>query len=476
MIDRLRLAALLLSLCPLPTLAQSPARYLPQSDTVWYASANPWTMYWVRAEGDTVGGPIVRKDVERHVWMPGEPMRVEVVQTDPGMRTETTDTFVVNDRGRVLEIRNARNRSSGGRWDLFMRLPAPPVALEPGVAWSDTLSDVGTDPNGNPHRYVIRREMEVARMIDTLDTRVAEVHSTGDLDFALRMVVDSTTGAYLTLDSRGPTTERFLFDTRRGRIVRQSWDMHLRGTGTLPNSTGGRDTVPAGLRSSSDMWLVDESTARTVIRSLPGADTSRTTTQNGASFVHTVDRKGSTIESGFARTDGMVATARATFGRGTPDRFEVLWTQVDGEARSIGLRPEGDRIVFDDGGSSAIPPEAEVWAAADYLMDELVVPALLTVPMDEQPHAIAIYRPYARKWDVGQVFVAPVEDLRIAVLQMEGSEGNTYLIFDDEADLLYVEVERPNAMTVRWPAEGTERRAHVAGVIQRALGSQQAAQ
>jgi hypothetical protein len=441
--------------------AQS-AQYRSPSGPIHIAIVNPYRMYWVRGS-DTLGSPTTEKSVERQVWRATATHLSVVVEQHllNVSRRFTSDTFSVASDGRVTAI-NSKPPGLNGRVDLLLRLPRG--AFRVGTVWTDTLNS-DSDGIGGKHRYDVRRAYEVKRELDTLGHRVFEVIAKGHVDYRDGWWLDSLQGTAGWIDVAGPVSEQFLYDARGGELIARSWSMDLRGFGAIPGARGGIDTLPAGLLSSETQSPIDATLAASVARDLPRGDTSITSV-GGPILLHTVRRVADTIESGFARNGGLVGTVRAEFARGRADLYSAKWTDGFATPTTNRVTRKGSTLLVSGVGPDtvvAIPPG--LWGIADYSMQELLVPTLMTVPDDGDARAFAIYRPYSRHWDSGTLSVRPIPGGRIATMQMSTDKKPQAMLITSDGDYLYGENSDPIGAE-RAPLPGTSRSRRLEALLQ----------
>jgi len=211
-----------------------------------------------------------------------------------------------------------------------------------------------------------------------------------------------------------PLMEDFFFDGGSGKVVEAAWERDLRGRGEIPNGRRAMDTLPAGLKSTENQWMFDLPLAAIVSRDLPRGDSSMTSAE-GPILLHSVRRSADTIETGFARNDGLVGTARAQFTRGVPRSYVAQWTRgIADAARRRVVRKDSSLIYSGTGADTAFAIPTGYWGIADYSMQELLVPTILAIPADGASRPFEIFRPYARHWDSGTIVVRPIPDGRRA--------------------------------------------------------------
>jgi hypothetical protein len=428
--------------------AAAQARYLPQPDTLWYESVNPYRMYVVHG-GDTLGTPVRSASVERQVWRDaGERLRVDArVKPLDQPHPRPHEGFEVTPGGRVVVLHEGAG-DHRGRWDLVLRLP-PDGVLEPGRVWQDTLDDHGVFADGE-YAFQARRELRVERIADTLGSRMAVVRGTGTLRYRDFYRADPDPAWWI--DVAGPMDETFLFDLRNGRMAAREWWMDLRGIAGAPRP-GGVDTVPAGLLSRDTTRLVSAERGRLLARGLPLGDT--TNSSGAMSFVHTVRMAGDTVESGFVRPDGLLITARAVYRGGVTERYEMLSTEPMEEPvrRVVSVR---DGMIHVAGGRDTVMPVPDgAWSVSDYAMDEHLAQAVVRVARAGREEAeIAVLRPWSLQWDRATVLIRPFGGVIAAIVDYDGVREA--LLLEKEGTLLYAERLGPGTARRR-PPDGSER-------------------
>jgi hypothetical protein len=461
---RNRLPFFLLAL-PVSVWAQVPNYKVPSSE-VFVATTNPYRMYWLRGN-DTIGSPVRELTLEGQSWSrEGSALRVLINQLtlDAGRRT-TSDTFVVEPNGRVASI-NGKMPGVHSRVDFLLRLPTAPLAV--GVTWMDTLSSTSAGVGGE-HHYTIQRRYAVVAEVDTLGRHLQRISATGRVAYRDGWWVDSTKGTFYSIDVAGPVSESFLFDARAGQLVMRAWKMDLRGSGTIPSERVGTDTLRAGLLSEETQTLLEPALAKVVGRPLPAGDTSNTL-DKGLLFVHTVHRIADTIEAGFGRNGGLVGTARVVFNKASPMSYRATWTDGFGSPQIERVERSGTLLIVSHHGvDTALALPASAWGIADYAMQELLVPVILSLPNDGASHRIAIYRPYAAHWDSGAVVIRNIGDARIAVVQMSGDKKPQAMLITSDGDYLYGENSDPVGAE-RAPRLGSSRRTKLEALMQQIRG------
>ena len=459
----MRLAKLLFAPSLLPALLSAQAGYAAPADTVFYMLVNPYRMYWVR-NGDTLSNPTQAVSVEAQRWArAGQDLRVVARQLQLNVqRTAKTDTFDLTPSGVIRSI-NGKPPAMSERVDIVPRLPKGKLAA--GMSWADTLSAV---QSGGPvaKSYRVTRTWRVDRLFDSAGTRWATLAANGTSHYADGWWVDSAAGRFVSVDATGPLTDRALYSVTQRRMLERSWTTNLTGRGTLPNETGGNDTLAAGLIASETQRLISPDRAHLLWRPFPGADTTYTYNDGGGTiFVHVVDRQHTTIASAMARNDGLIGTAHASFGGGRVSSYDAVWSDTAETPFRQAISVAGDSLKVRQSGKAdttvAIP--VPWWGIADYAMNELLAPVFL-IHSEDTTGEFAIYRPYPGHWDKGEAFLRHYGDIVIASYQMGKDTLETVLLFTKDGELLMGENSGPNGAT-RLPPPGTARRARLDAIV-----------
>ncbi len=443
--------------------------YAVQPDTLWYESANPFRLYWVRGQ-DSLGWGGANAGAEAHVWSErADTLRVEVTEfTLDAARREDADTFAVSRAGRVLDIRGPGARPDG-RWDLLLPLPDD-GRLVAGATWRDSLARTWSDEHG-AHLYSVARSLEVREVLDTVGARLARVHAESEVALRSAFVVDSASSVVTTIDVRGPAQETFLFDLAAGRLVERTWAMHLRGSGTIDVPGEAVDTVPAGLISEFTLAASTPERVRRLARPLPGADTTYTVSYlDEAVVTHTAGITPDGVVGGWAAPSGEVSSGPLTLDWPTPTRLSWLLTEPLQPDLGVDLlaAPSGPK---NTAGDVAHPPDAaEAWAFWLDGHEELLVPMALTLPVDSVPRMVALWDVEAARWLEAEALVLDLEGHTLCVVTPRQELPVVSIIVAPDGELLYAEL---GAEAERAPAAGTAKRDFVEGLIRRFTGGRE---
>lgn len=412
------------------------ARYSARRDTLRYTVINPFRTYWLHGS-DTVGPEQRELSVESHIWG-GSAERPQVAihnQLLDVSRRMQRHVVVIEPNGHVRMIDRGPAAASQLS-DPLLQLPSAPLA--PGTTWTDTVRAEGRDAVG-PELYQVIRTYRVRGTIDTLGRHgVADVEAHGTVHYRYGFLVDSAARKLAWLDVAGPDTEQYLFDGAAGRLIGRRWTMHLVGRGVAPDAP---DTVPAGIESVEVVSLADTPLTRFLLEPLPGADTSITFRVSDRSIIllHTTDRTSTRISASLARNDGLVGIAsvgvnasritgyRATWTDSTSLRTEAITVRTD----TVFLVRQGQRDT-----AVAIPPGA-AWGIADYAMNELLTPVLMAIPRDGAEHPVAVFRPYAARWDTGTARVRARGKFIVVALELASDTSPETMVFSKDGDYLF---------------------------------------
>jgi hypothetical protein len=455
--------------------AQDLARYRPCPDTVYVQSTSDYRLFVVRG-ADTVGTPVRSLSVERQLWEDAGPaLRVKVSRSVlDAHRSVSASTVTLTPAGRVEAVDGAMRSGH----DFLPRFPRPGFALAVGSAWADTLSRAEGD-----YAYTVERGYRVTRVAGEGAARVVEVEATGTARYHDAFPADSAGTRRWWVEVSGPVRESFAWAPATGRVTRRAWSMELRGVAGIPGAGGREDTLAAGVRSSDAALEIAADDARLLTRDLPGADSS-VTRGAGVMVLHTVARRGTAVESGMARGDGVVGTARSQWealpatGEVVPQSYTAVWTDGAGR-RELRVQREGRTLRVAGAREARVDlPRPEVaWAVADYGMEEHLVPVLVRLPLGASGVQLQVYRPHEGRWDRYVVLVGALPAARLVTLApvdpAEAATQPTQLVVTDEGDLLAA--RNAGVGGDRVPLPGTRRAEKMEDLVAMVKGSRQVA-
>jgi len=111
----------------------------------------------------------------------------------------------------------------------------------------DTISVAHTHSYG-PTYYRVRREYQVERLIDTLNTQLALITGRGEMALRQGGWEDSSAGVLWWQEVKGPVADTIWFDVQRGAVHADAAHMVLSGSGG-GGPKGSVATMPSGLHS-----------------------------------------------------------------------------------------------------------------------------------------------------------------------------------------------------------------------------------
>lgn len=153
---------------------------------------------------------------------------------------------------------------------------------------------------------------------------------------------------------------------------------------------------------------------------LPAGDTLVSWYRSPA-LLHTVRRAADEITTGMLRADSLFGTARVQWVAGQPASFEVRWTKGDSVLIDIVGSAIGDTLRLNGATSLAMALPDLPWAVADYGMEDQLLPLLDSVGAAESIR-IAVYRPFAAKWDTLEVTRQPLRGGTL--FELQDSDGS----------------------------------------------------
>ena len=209
-------------------------------------------------------------------------------------------------------------------------------------------------------------------------------------------------------------------------------------------------TPPSDARQLHDV-IVQVFAARTT-RPLPVGDTLISWYKTPVLF-HTVQRSPGAVASGMVRVDSTVGLARVLVDSGSVTSFEVHWTR--GDSILVDLRGEtraGAIIELTGTKTGPLRAPLAIWGVADYGMEDQLLPILEGSPARREPVVVAVYRPFAGKWDTLTVTKRAVDDGWLYELRSTNGKRDWWLV---SAEGILVQLLREGQDYERRPLEGT---------------------
>ena len=158
----------------------------------------------------------------------------------------------------------------------------------------------------------------------------------------------------------------------------------------------------------------------------------------------TVSRSPGVVQSSLVRADGMVGTATGTWTQGHQTSAIIRWTQGDSVLLETMFAFDGSHLTAAGSLTFSAAPPMIPWVVADYGMEDQVVPLLLALRDSAQPLRIALFRPYAHRWDTTTVRVSQTEGGYLATLVGKDGEIWWYAIAQDGALLRITRSKHPD--------------------------------
>lgn len=163
-------------------------------------------------------------------------------------------------------------------------------------------------------------------------------------------------------------------------------------------------------------------------RPLPIGDTLLTWAKPGLVLFHTVQVTPSHIETALLRNDRMLGTATgewegatwmAARGEWRAGDFVTLAWSAQRAPGGLRLRARRDTLV-------ALPTLP--WAVADYGMDDQLVPLLRALPGTGAQAQLAVFRPFAARWDTLTVTARDTAGVRVVTLVERGEAREVWAL------------------------------------------------
>jgi hypothetical protein len=133
-------------------------------------------------------------------------------------------------------------------------------------------------------------------------------------------------------------------------------------------------------------------------RTLPQGDTLITWNGPGTVILFTtVDRSPDGVYSSLVRNDGLNGTARSSWAEASLRTTEVVWTRPDSVVLELTLEVRGAEVIVTGTRDTVLVAPTEPWAAADYGMEDQLLPLISRLPVGETN--ISVLRPFQLRWD-----------------------------------------------------------------------------
>lgn len=183
---------------------------------------------------------------------------------------------------------------------------------------------------------------------------------------------------------------------------------------------------------------------------LPSGDTLVTWRADGPILYHTAQRSGTTVRAGMFRNDALIGAAEVAWAANGPASFSVRW--LGNSPLQLQGRVENGQLSLSGARDSRITVPTGAWAIAEFGMDDLMLPLIDQLSVNPQP--IAVFRPFAGKWDTVTASVSVRGEFR--VMQLVDSKGKRTWCATDARRQSCLWIQESTSATERRPLEGTE--------------------
>ena len=194
--------------------------------------------------------------------------------------------------------------------------------------------------------------------------------------------------------------------------------------------------------------------ARSATRSIAVGDTFVGWWPNPVLYT-TVHRSGDTVESSLVRVDSLVGTARSIWSHGRQKKVSVLWTQRDSTLLQFDLTTDNETLHIASSKDTILPAPAIPWAIADYGMDDQLLPLIQELARQADAQRIAIFHPFANKWDTVTVTRRHAEQALVVDIANGPGDTDHWIITHDGVLVRITRDKYPNLE--RRPLELTAR-------------------
>lgn len=458
------LASIALLVCAVATLqAQGPCARL---DATWW-QVGATRFFQGSGEGQRSTGIGMERHVVDQRWLSRTPtgFRLDILRVKLGLKDTTVNIAVdYAPTGAVTRVVGDTGSLSHDVAPLLMLLCREVQEGRTMVDLGRRVDTVRTAIQRSITRATPVRGFVIGAPIDTLGQRLNVVT-------ARRMLADTSRGQMLRQQANQPadtvypwTTlageeiERLLVRARDGQVVFRERTRRLSGRGWIPPHAV-TDTVPIRVEYASVERVVDSATAAQVL-SFP--------------------RRGELLVSGTARDTvalhwrewrGDTLIVRQVRRSGWRDEFRTVWR--DSALVSATLLEPGTAIqepgpfrrqftlqrgFLRDAGSkdSMLATPTHPWAIALDGFEDAIVPALLRIPVDSQPHRFSMYGIANDRgnWLHWSVTIVPRGSVRVAKFSTLQRQWVGTFVFTPTGELLLSTLGGP-AGVARVPAAGT---------------------
>ena len=392
--------------------------------------------------------------------------RMEIARTRLGLTDATLALVADFDAdGRVVRV---TGDPEGQQHDLAPLTVLPCADLQRGRTMADAGGRVDVLRSAiqrGTTRSVPARPVSIGAALDTIGERVTPlaaerlVADTSDGDM-LRQLPGQATSDTVHPWSRleGIETERQLVRVRDGAVVFRERSRQLAGRGWVPPHDL-KDTVPLRVESALVERLVDSAHVAAMLAMPRRGERSVSGGPHDTVAVHFREWRGDTLILRQFRRTGWRDELRTVWRESA--LAGALLTEPGTATQPPGIthRPFGvARGYLRDAGArdSLIATPEHAWSLALDGYEDAIIPALLLIPADSQPHRFSMYALAAEQggWLHWTVSVAARGSIRVAKLVTLQKQWLGTFIYTDAGELLLANLGGPGGVT-RVPSAGT---------------------
>jgi hypothetical protein len=447
-----------------------------------------WQIGSLRVQQVTGSGQKVRGIAVERQYVDRRTMRrtatgfqLDIRRTKLGLRDETVDIGIeFGPTGLVTRLTG--DTAALGRD--FGPLQATRCSdLKPGAAIPDRGARVDTTSSPAQRsvtRLLAANSATVGVPIDTLGLTLLPV-------FVRRAMSDSSSGLLLRQQANQPTDtvrswttmsgeelERHLIRVTDGAVIFREQARRLTGQGWAPPFDI-TDTVPVRMESASIERVVDSSAAAGVLNFPRRGEVTVSAAAGDTAALHYREWRGDTLVLRMVRRNGWRNELRSVW---RDSSLLVASLYEPGSA----VQPPGPYwrpfrvqkgFLFDSGSKdSSVAIPSPPWSLALDGFEEMIVPALMTIPVDEKPHRLALYAVVDGRgsWLAWSAAVANRGNVRVAKLYTLQRKWAGSFIFTQTGELLFSSLGGAGGV-LRVPMNGTR----LAGLLQAAQATVQRA-
>jgi len=430
----------------------------------------------ISGSGQRVHGVSVERQYvdRRTLRRAGTGYQLDIRRTKLGLRDETVEISVEYSPTGVVS--GITGDTAALARELSPLLLARCAELTAGAALPDRGGRVDSVRNGvqrSVTRVVAANSVTVGLPLDTLGMTLTPI-------FVRRAMTDTSTGLMLRQQPNQPADtvrpwsvmdgeelERQLIRTSDGAVIYREHARRLAGRGWAPPHDM-KDTVPVRIESATIERVVDSTVAAGVLKFARRGEMSVSASGGDTAALHYREWRGDTLVLRVVRRNGWRNEVRAVW------RDSMLVSASLYEPGST-MQPPGPYwrpfrvqkgFLFDAGSrDSIVATPSSPWSLALDGFEELLVPALQRIPVDEKLHPLALYTVVDGRgtWLAWSTSIALRGNVRVAKLFTLQKKWSGSFIFTPPGELLFSSLGGGGGV-LRAPMQGTR----LAGLLQAA--------